>query len=228
MSLVREATITYLGPVVGDLKIAHYSISYTAGQIVKPANDPNWILLNGASLDTTTYAALFAIYGYTYGGSGANFNVPDLSEGRVPLAKGLTSFTTLGVSGGEITHALTSGEMPSHAHGQTFAWSANVHGHTPDASFQGDGAHAHGLNSNAASGSTRSLRGAGSIQAYAGSTGDTSVNIDTNHYHVLSLGLNANTSSVSLSGAVSNAGSDTAHNNMQPYIVVGGWLVKFQ
>ena len=32
---------------------------------------------NGASVSTSTYAALFAVIGYTYGGSGANFNVPN-------------------------------------------------------------------------------------------------------------------------------------------------------
>jgi microcystin-dependent protein len=32
---------------------------------------------DGSSLDTTAYAALFAEYGYKYGGSGANFNLPD-------------------------------------------------------------------------------------------------------------------------------------------------------
>jgi len=33
---------------------------------------------NGASVSTTTYAALFAAIGYTYGGSGGSFNLPDL------------------------------------------------------------------------------------------------------------------------------------------------------
>jgi hypothetical protein len=33
---------------------------------------------NGSSLDTTTYADLFAILGYKYGGSGSNFSLPDL------------------------------------------------------------------------------------------------------------------------------------------------------
>ena len=37
-----------------------------------------WLKCNGASLNTTTYAALFAATGYTFGGSAANFNVPDL------------------------------------------------------------------------------------------------------------------------------------------------------
>ena len=33
---------------------------------------------NGASISTTTYATLFAIIGYTFGGSGGNFSVPEL------------------------------------------------------------------------------------------------------------------------------------------------------
>lgn len=42
-----------------------------------PAIPTNYLECNGASLDTTTYAELFAEIGYTYGGSGASFNVPD-------------------------------------------------------------------------------------------------------------------------------------------------------
>lgn len=37
-----------------------------------------YLKANGALLSTTTYAALFAAIGYTFGGSGASFNVPDL------------------------------------------------------------------------------------------------------------------------------------------------------
>jgi microcystin-dependent protein len=33
--------------------------------------------LDGRSLSTTTYASLFSLIGYTYGGSGASFSVPD-------------------------------------------------------------------------------------------------------------------------------------------------------
>lgn len=33
--------------------------------------------LDGRSLSTTTYASLFGVIGYTYGGSGASFSVPD-------------------------------------------------------------------------------------------------------------------------------------------------------
>jgi hypothetical protein len=37
-----------------------------------------YLAANGASVSTSTYAALFAVIGYTYGGAGAAFNLPDL------------------------------------------------------------------------------------------------------------------------------------------------------
>jgi microcystin-dependent protein len=40
-----------------------------------------WVLANGASLSTATYPALFNVLGYRFGGSGANFNVPNLNIG---------------------------------------------------------------------------------------------------------------------------------------------------
>lgn len=38
----------------------------------------DWLECDGADLDRTTYADLFAIIGYTFGGSGDTFNLPDL------------------------------------------------------------------------------------------------------------------------------------------------------
>lgn len=38
-----------------------------------------WLLCNGASVLVATYQDLFNNIGYTHGGSGANFNLPDLS-----------------------------------------------------------------------------------------------------------------------------------------------------
>ena len=52
-----------------------------AGAVIyHAANTPptGFIKANGASLSTSTYAALFSAIGYTYGGSGGSFNVPDL------------------------------------------------------------------------------------------------------------------------------------------------------
>ena len=36
-----------------------------------------WVLCDGQGLSTTTFADLFAVIGYEYGGSGGTFKVPD-------------------------------------------------------------------------------------------------------------------------------------------------------
>jgi microcystin-dependent protein len=41
---------------------------------------PYTLLCNGSSVSTTTYADLFAVIGYNYGGSGANFNLPNFQS----------------------------------------------------------------------------------------------------------------------------------------------------
>jgi microcystin-dependent protein len=91
---------------------------------VAPAN---WLLCQGQSLATAgTYGVLFTAIGYTYGGSGANFNLPNLG-GRVTAGKEVTATrlttagagidgATLGAAGGEQTHVLTIAELASHAH----------------------------------------------------------------------------------------------------------------
>jgi microcystin-dependent protein len=77
-----------------------------------------WLLCDGAAQSSTTYPDLFGAIGYTWGGSGGTFNVPDL-RGRAPIGSGqgsgLTNRTLAG-NGGEETHTLTIPEMPNHNH----------------------------------------------------------------------------------------------------------------
>ena len=84
-----------------------------------------WLNCDGAYVDQTTYADLFAVVGTTYGPTvGSDFKLPDL-RGKVPL--GFTNTLTidlsgagrtfaLGVSGGLYEHALDSPEF-QHYHG---------------------------------------------------------------------------------------------------------------
>lgn len=44
----------------------------------------HYLLCNGQSISTTTYASLFSVIGYSYGGSGGSFNVPNL-QSRFPI-----------------------------------------------------------------------------------------------------------------------------------------------
>jgi microcystin-dependent protein len=63
-----------------------------------------YLLCNGASYSTATYPQLFGIIGYSYGGSGASFNVPDF---RGMFLRGNGSQTIGGVTytGGSLSLA---------------------------------------------------------------------------------------------------------------------------
>jgi len=78
-----------------------------------------WLICDGSAVSRTTYAALFAILGTTYGaGNGSTtFNLPDL-RGKIPVGRdsGQTEFDVLGETGGAKTHTLTTTEMPVHNH----------------------------------------------------------------------------------------------------------------
>ena len=81
-----------------------------------------WLLENGAAVSRTTYAALFALLGTTFGvGNGSTtFNLPNRC-GRVAVGydSTQTEFNALGKTGGEKTHTLSTTEMPSHSHTQS-------------------------------------------------------------------------------------------------------------
>jgi microcystin-dependent protein len=51
----------------------------------------NYLECNGQSVSTTTYADLFAVIGYNYGGSGGNFNVPNMQSYFPVGANAITS-----------------------------------------------------------------------------------------------------------------------------------------
>ena len=93
-----------------------------------------WVICDGRALSTVTFPALFAAIGYTHGGSGSTFNVPDL-RGRTPMgmddyggalsaagpANRVTNIAAdvLGGSLGTENHTLTTAEIPSHTHSYT-------------------------------------------------------------------------------------------------------------
>jgi len=92
----------------------------------RPAPPSGWLKCNGAALSRTTYSALFAAIGVTYGsGDGSTtFNVPEtrgeflrvLDDGR-------------GVDSGRVIGSFVSSLLGSHTHtGQTTDAGAHVHG----------------------------------------------------------------------------------------------------
>ena len=78
-----------------------------------------WLLCQGQAVSRSTYAALFAVIGTTYGiGDGSTtFNLPNL-KGRslVGTDSSQTEFNVVGETGGAKTHTLAEAEMPAHTH----------------------------------------------------------------------------------------------------------------
>lgn len=74
-----------------------------------------YLLCTGGTVSTTTYADLFAVIGYTFGGSGALFGLPNYTN-RVPYG------TTVGATGGTadaivVSHTHTASVSdPGHQH----------------------------------------------------------------------------------------------------------------
>jgi microcystin-dependent protein len=87
-----------------------------------------FLLCDGTSYATATYAALFAVIAYTYGGSGANFNVPDLRDRTIvgvsssnskalAQAIGANTVTPTGnIGGNTASTSLNTAQIPGHLH----------------------------------------------------------------------------------------------------------------
>ena len=70
-----------------------------------------WLLCDGASVATATYADLHTAIGYTYGGAGANFNLPNLVS---RFTRGAATQTA--ATGGADSLTLSEAQMPTHTH----------------------------------------------------------------------------------------------------------------
>lgn len=101
-----------------------------------------YLVADGSLVPVALYANLFAVLGYTYGGAGANFGLPDdrgltlAGSGLGTALPGLTNHV-LGAVFGEESHVQTVGELATHTHLQ------NAHTHTQDAHTHTQDSHNH-------------------------------------------------------------------------------------
>jgi microcystin-dependent protein len=106
-----------------------------------------WLICDGSAVSRTTYSALFAIIGTTFGvGDGVNtFNLPN-TQGRMLVAYNSadTNFDSIGETGGNKNVTLTTNELPAHTHTGTTN-SNGSHTHTFEMSKDDDnGSHNNG------------------------------------------------------------------------------------
>lgn len=102
-----------------------------------------WLLANGQALTKGAYPALFALYGYRYGGSGDSFQLPDYRD-RIPIGAGNLVALNKQLGADKITLAVAN--LAAHHHpvadpGHTHLFDGIAHTHVVT-----DPQHAHVLN----------------------------------------------------------------------------------
>ena len=173
---------------------------FQAGDL-KPCASANaqngWLICYGQAVSRTTYAALFAAIGVSFGnGDGSTtFNVPDYRGNAIVgadnmggTAAGRLTGYTIGVMGGEQNHTLSIGEMPSHNHGD--------YGHNHGASDSGHQHTVYAISGNSGTGAPGNFGYA--LQSISTSVGYANISIATGYANI-----------------APNGGSG-AHNNVQP------------
>jgi microcystin-dependent protein len=188
-----------------------------------------WFICDGSSKSRTTYSGLFSVIGTTFGSvDGTQFNLPDL-RGRTTVGSGqgvgLTN-RSIGNSGGEETHTLSTTELPSHGHDITDGGHSHIvtdpgHNHTVT-----DPGHAHtqttindDFNNSGGSPPGFSADGAGSRTWSNINSATTGIYNNSN-----TTGISNNSSFTGIS--VNNAGGGSSHNVMQPFIALN-YIIKY-
>jgi microcystin-dependent protein len=155
-------------------------LSVPAGSVITYAGNSapaGWLKCNGAAISRSTYSALFAVVGSTYGaGNGTStFNVPDLRGEFVrgwDDARGVDATRAIGTAQGEsyLSHAHGISD-PGHTHGAADAG----HAHTYTTSNTNNQAAAGGSAAQSNSGTFGTATGTGyaSITVYGAATGIT-------------------------------------------------------
>jgi microcystin-dependent protein len=193
----------------------------------------NWLICNGQSLLTVgTYAALFAIIGYTYGGSGANFNLPNFTD-RFGIGAGANP---LGGTGGVSIVTLTAAQIPAHTH--PLADPGHVHGVSQTPHAHPDPGHVHSASQDPHNHTYVRAQVSGQTGTQAGfntgtltdvvSTAQPAVHIGAAATGIQSVNANISINGVATGATVAaNTGGGGPHENRPPYLAIN-MIIRFQ
>lgn len=120
-----QSDITTINTLITDSMPLGSMIMYS----IATAPSSKWELCEGQSLATASYPDLFSLIGYSFGGSGASFNLPDM-RGKFFAgydASGASEYQTIGQGAGANSVTLTAAEsgLPAHTHTATTSSSAS-------------------------------------------------------------------------------------------------------
>ena len=182
------------------------------GQIIMFAGNfapRDWAFCQGQTLAISEYTALFSIIGTTYGGNGrTTFDLPDL-RGRAPIGQGQGNGLTSRIMGEQIgieDITLSTAQMPIHSH----AAETTISGSSVTAKLKASSAEGTTnvpLNNYLAKPSNIGLQ---SINMY-----DSSADIE-----MASDAIEIDLSAVTANTTSDDTGGNSAHNNIQPSLVM--------
>jgi microcystin-dependent protein len=204
--------------VNGNLTVNGATNIIPAGVIqMWPTSSPptGFLICNGGSYSTSTYANLFAAIGYTFGGSSGTFLVPDYRD-CMPIGAGGTIAASIGATGGSSTTTLSGSNLPAHTH--SFSGSGSGSTNNASASIQDPG-HFHTISNQSAdqSGSGKVTVGSSAPEGTNPYTDSAKTGIyDSGHAHGFS---------VSISGTTGSTGSGTAATTISPYLGIN-FIIK--
>ena len=198
------------------------------------ADHLGWLKCDGRGVDTTMYNLLFQVIGYTFGGSGATFNLPN-AQGRVIGNKG-TIVDACNPSGvafpagtvtGEVTHKLTIAEMPSHNHNNA---AGSPGANTTAAGTTSSYTHDHGTNTSSYThshgGTTGEAGSAAESEGVMSGINTASVAGSNTHSHSIASDTHSHTiTSDTHTHTIASNGNDACHNNMQPTLFYGNTII---
>ena len=211
---------------------AHLTPTGVVAPFAGSTEPTGWLLCQGQAVSRTTYAALFAVIGTTYGaGDGSTtFNLPDLRS-KFPVGKGTETWSdSLGETGGSKDAVVVdhSHDM-THGHADNFAVSSlgttNVtsssdsHSHTGTLTFPNPPA---GLGT--ASGDVAKVGSGGYSRITR--TGSISISSDA-HTHTTNIahGHSLTGSVTAFSGSTGPSGVSGANANLPPYVTLN-YIIK--
>ncbi len=182
------------------------------------------MICDGSSLATAgTYAGLFGIIGYTYGGAGANFNLPNLVQ-NFPL--GASSILPPGYDvGGEAAVTLDTTMIPSHSHSVAVTETPHTHTASTPAHTHSMTDHTHTVNQVFGGGSEIQSGSGWGQHNVAGGAMTSIPNVGTT---ATGITVSANSTGVSIPGnATGSTGGGAIHNNIPPYTAIN-FIVRYQ
>ncbi|MFR2585363.1 MAG: InlB B-repeat-containing protein [Bacilli bacterium] len=181
---------------------------------------------DGREISRTTYSNLFSKIGTTYGqGNGSTtFNVPNLN-GKVPVGKDSSNFSSLGDIGGSINNTLTTANLPVHTHTVTSKGTVSSVFTGQSVSTSSNGAHTHGLGYDWRTLPGTAVRATAGINT-AGAVATNMIDSAGAHTHTVTPKGSVTSTFNGSSSTTSTVGSGEPFSNLKPYIIEN-YVIKY-